>query len=142
MATVLVGFFLVLSGLIPALTGGYRATLAVSNSGVYYEAYYSHANELAADIWLSTHAAPGSIVQADEFNRRQLITFTGIYARTSLVPAGLPRDSFVYLSDGNAQASSVAFYSGGTLLRHSLPTAFLRDQKDKVYTAGEAAIYK
>ena len=73
--------FLVLSGLLPALTGGYKGTLATSNDGLYYQAYYTPADELDAFTWLAAQAPSGSVVQTDEFTRRQVKRFESAFKK-------------------------------------------------------------
>ncbi len=135
-------FFIVLSGLAPALTGGYKPTLATSNSGFYYEAYYTHKDELAGYGWLTENAPKGAIVYADEFARRKMITYSGIYARSGLIPANIARDSYVYLSHGDLAFGDVPVYYNGDLFFATPPTQFLSDQKDLVYSSGLVKIYK
>ncbi|HSX00668.1 MAG TPA: DUF2206 domain-containing protein, partial [Candidatus Saccharimonas sp.] len=141
-AGLLVGFFAVNSGLIPAITGGYKPTLTTANSGFYYDGYYTHTEEVAGYQWLRANTPKGSIVNADEFARRAMITYSGIYARPSLAPAAIASDAYVYLSYGNTTTGRVPFYYDGTLLYMDPPTQFLDDTKNLVYSNGSVEIYK
>ncbi len=140
-AMLFVSFFLINAGLLPALTGGYKPSLTTSNGGLYYAAYYTHADELAGYQWLATHVPKGAVVNADEFARRKMITYAGIYARGSLAPANISKDAYVYLSYGNTTFNQVPFYYDGTLLYEQPPTQFLNDNKNLVYSNGSVRIY-
>lgn len=141
-AVVFAGFFLFLAGVLPAITGGFDAALPVSNSGFYYEAYYTHQDEVTADQWLFDNAPLGSRVYADEFARRQLITYGGIFAQPTLVPAAIPIDSYVYLSDSNTTFNNVPAYYQSNLVYYNVPMAFLQANKDLVFSTGTVKIYR
>jgi uncharacterized membrane protein len=140
--TAFVAFFLVLAGVLPALTGGYKPALALSNSGFYYEAYYTHQSEIAADKWLASNTPKGSRVVSDEFARRKMITYGGIFATPTLVPGAIPIDSYVYLSYANTTFGDVPVYYNGVLVFHAVPTTFLETNKNLVYSSGQVKIYK
>lgn len=139
---VLIGFFAVNANLLPVLTGGYKPALSTANNGFYYEAYYTHADEIAGFQWLADHAPTGSVVFADEFARRKMITYAGIYARASLAPAAITKDSYVFLSDANITFDRVPFYYDGTLLYEQPPLDFLHATKNLIYRNGNVRIYK
>jgi len=140
----LVLFFLILSGFIPTLTGGYKPVLALNNSGLYYEAYYTHQDEIVADQWLVMNSPKGSRVYADEFARRKMVTYSGsnIFAQPILVPQGIPIDSYVYLSNANTTFNDVPLYYNGDVLSHTVPYAFLNANKNILYNSGQVIIYK
>jgi uncharacterized membrane protein len=137
-----VAMFLFISSLIPTLTGGFRPALAFSNAGFYYEAYYTHTAEIEADRWLVANTPKGSRVYADEFSRRRLITYANIFAEPTLVPAAIPKDSYVYISKGNLMYGHVPVYHKGQLIFYSLPLEFLNKHKNIVYNSGDVIIYK
>ncbi len=141
-ATLFMAFFAVLSGLIPAVTGGYKASLTTANQGFYYQAYYTHSDELAGFAWLQTHVPTGAIVNADDFARRKMITYAGIYARPQILPDGISVGSYVYLSHGNLEFDSEPKYFNGNLIFQKPPLQFLSDQKNLVYNAGFVKVYK
>lgn len=134
--------YLVLSGVLPTLTGGYKPVLALSNTGMYYEAYYTHEEEIGAGQWLDADTPVGSRVYSDEFMRRKLITYAGIFAQPTLVPGAMPVDSYVVLSYGNTAFQRVPVYAGADLLYYRPPTAFLDATKNRVYSSSHMAIYK
>ncbi len=142
LGVVLVGFYTVLSGLLPALTGGFKPVLPLSNTGFYYEAYYTHEEEITAARWLDTNTPVGSRVYSDEFMRRKLITYAGIFAQPMLVPGAIPQDSLVFLSYGNSAFHQVAVYNGSALIYYQPPVGFLDANKNLVYASTNVAIYK
>jgi len=138
----LVGLFLILAGFLPAITGGYKPSLALSNSGFYYEAYYTHASEVAADNWLAHKTPKGSRVYSDEFARRKMIAYAGIFSQPTLSPQTIPIDSYVYLSVANTTLEKVPAYYKGGLLYYTVPSVFLQTDKNLVYNAGGVQIYR
>ena len=134
--------FALTSGLVAAITGGYAQSLVVANSGFYYEAYYTHADELAGFNWLVNDAPKGAIVDSDEFARRKMITYANIYARTEIAPAGIASDGYFYLSYGDVSTDTMPHYFNGTLLYQQPPYAFLNATKNLVYTNGDVEIYR
>ncbi len=139
---VLVAFYLVLSGAIPAITGGYKPNLTTSNSGFYYSAYYTHQDEIAASQWLAHDPPKGSRVYTDEFMRRKLITYGGIFAQPFIVPNTIPVDSYVMLSHGDVAFDQVPAYDNGSLIYYKPPLAFLLPNKDLVYSSASIQIYR
>jgi uncharacterized membrane protein len=142
LATVLVGFFLVLTGVIPALTGGSKPTLALANTGLYYQAYYTHQDEVSAAQWLQTQTPVGSQVSADEFMRRKLVGYDDIFPQTGLIPSAIPTDSYVVISHGDTEFNEVPAYDNGQLIYYRIPYQFLNANKGLVYSTGQVLIYK
>ena len=134
-------FFLVLAGVLPAITGSYKPALAVSNSGFYYEAYYTHQDEIDAAVWLKNNVPSGSQIYSDEFARRKIIAYTNVFSTSILVPGAIPIDSYVYLDDANITTGKVAVYYGSDLIFYQVPTAFLTANKNLVYSSGNVRIY-
>ena len=142
LAVGLLAMFLVLSSWLSTLTGGYKPALAFSNSGFYYEAYYTHPDEIQADKWLQTQAPKGSRVYSDEFSRRKMVTYANIFPQPTLVPTAIPVDSYVYLSNGDTTFNEIPVYYNGNLLFYSMPTYFLTTHKSLLYNSGSVMIYK
>jgi uncharacterized membrane protein len=138
----LAGFFALLSGLIPAITGGYKPVLANSNSGFYYDAYYTHADEVAGFNWLDKNAPLGSIVNGDDFTKRKMVTYAGIDPRAAMVPSMIAQDAYVFYSYADSTTNKIPIYIGPSLLYETLPTAFVQANKNELYTNGSVSIYK
>ncbi|HWZ65828.1 MAG TPA: hypothetical protein VNX65_03445, partial [Patescibacteria group bacterium] len=147
-ALTLLGFFMILSGFVSTLTGGFKPVLALSNSGFYYEAYYTHQSEVTADRWLLANSPKGSHVYSDEFARRKMITYTNstIFAQPVLAPVVIPVDSYVYLSNGNTTSGVVPLYVpiylSGNLASYKLPKEFFDQNKNLLYNSSQVVIYK
>ena len=138
----MVVFFFILSGFLPTLTGGYKPSLALNNNGFYYEAYYTHQAEVAADSWLQHDTPLGSRVYSDEFSRRKMIAYADIFSQPTLAPDTIPIDSYVYLSQGNVTTNKIPVYYNGNLIYYSIPYNFLNTNKNLVYTSQDVRIYK
>jgi hypothetical protein len=130
------------SGLLPAFTGDYTPSLTSANAGFYYQAYYAHADEIAGYSWMAQNTPTGAVVNADEFARRQMITYANIYARPSLAPSAISQDAYVYLSYGDTTFNEVPLYFGSSLIYEQPPTAFLNTNKNLLYTNGAVKIYR
>lgn len=141
---VLVVFFGILSGLVPQLTGGGRAALSLNNSGLYYEAYSTHAEELASFMWLKSVADPKQPLQSDRyFTALKLAAYDDLISSGSkLLPETIKRNSFVLLSTTNVTKGYIIEYQDGAIIYYSTPTQFLNDDKNLVYSTGASSIYR
>jgi uncharacterized membrane protein len=139
---IVAGVFLLMIGALSTVTGGDKAALPLSNSGFYYEAYLTHQTDVAADQWLKIDTPRGSRVYSDEFTRRQLMAYVGIFAQPTVVPQALPIDSYVYISTNDHQFAMVPFYNGGALSYYTVPYTFLNANKNLVYSSQSVQIYK
>ncbi len=142
LAIVVVGFFFVLSGLVPGLTGGAKPALPLANDGLYYQIYYTHNEEVAAAQWFDRSVPLGSRVYSDEFMRRKLIAYANIFAQPTLVPAALPVDSYVMLDYGNTVFNQVPAYDGNNVIYYQPPVGFLTANKNLVYSSTDISVYK
>jgi uncharacterized membrane protein len=142
LAVILTAFFLILSGFASTLTGGYKPVLALSNTGLYYQAYYTHADEVSAAQWLGTQIPTGSHLVSDEFMRRKIIAYENIFAQTGLIPGAIPIDSYVVISHGDREFNEVPAYDRSEVIYYSVPYQFLDSHKDLVYSTGNVVIYK
>jgi uncharacterized membrane protein/glycosyltransferase involved in cell wall biosynthesis len=138
----LVSFFIVLTGLIPTLTGGFRPALALSNDGLYYQAYYTHQEEVVAAQWLRTDTPVGSRVYSDEFMRRKLIAYGGVFSQPTLVPGAIPIDSYTLLDYSNVLFDQVPAYDGSVVIYYKPPAVFLTNTKNLLYVSDHIRIYK
>ena len=129
-------------GLVAAITGGYPQQLVAANSGFYYDAYYTHADELAGFTWLSDNMPVGSIVDSDEFTRRKMATYIGVYSRVAIAPSTIANDGYFFLSYGDTTTDSMPHYYNGTLIYQQPPTAFLQATKNLLYTNDAVQIYR
>lgn len=140
--TILFVSYIVLSGFISHFAGGDKPALALSNSGLYYQAYYTHQDEISADVWIKDNTPVGSRIYSDEFARRKMIAYSGVFSQPTLLPEAIPIDSYVYLSEGNTKFDSIPVYYNGQLTFYKIPYSFLDNNKNLVYTTGAVDIYK
>lgn len=134
--------FAMTCGLAAALTGGYPQQLVAANSGFYYDAYYTHADEIAGFNWLYNFTPTGSIVDSDEFTRRKMATYVGIYPRVAITPSTIATDGYFFMSYGNVTTNTMPHYFNGSLIYQIPPTAFLQANKNLLYTNGDVQIYR
>lgn len=140
---VLVAFFGILTGFVPQLIGEGRPALALNNNGLYYDAYYTHAEEVASFVYLQSVHDPRYSLQADRyFTALKLHAYTGMNASGSrLLPATTKRNSFVLLGTTNVTESRVVEYQDGEIVYYTLPLNFFDDNKNLIYSTGGSAVY-
>lgn len=140
---VLLFFFLILSGLFPQWTGGGRAPLPLDNYGFYYDAYFTHAQEVDAMRWIAQNADTSVPIESDHyFSNIKMITYAGIAPISALYPADIERNAYVYLNYTNAQTGHVIDYIGGDLIYYEFPLNFLSSNKNLIYNDGGSEIYR
>lgn len=138
----LIFFFLYLSGFLPMLTGGYYPQLNLSNAGFYYDAYYTHTQDISAMNWLSANYDKKTPIQSDWFALKKIHTYEKIYSVDGLIPSVIRRNSYVYLSVSNVQTGQVIIYANGAPLYYKYPFNFLDSNKNLIYSNGSAKIYR
>ena len=134
-------------GLMPQLLGGYPAQLNLNNSGVYYDAYYVHGQEIAALDWLGQQ--PGTLptgVQADLTSDRWTFKNPADISEgqvvTDFYPTLLRRSTWVVLGYSTVHTGVSWFVENGDLIPYKYPVAVLKTSKDLVYDNGGTRIYK
>lgn len=139
---VFVFFFLYLSGFIPTVTGGYYPQLNLSNAGFYYDAYYTHTQDIKAMDWMSKNFDKKTPVQSDWFALKKIHTYEGFYSIDGLIPSVIRRNSYVYLSVSNLKTGNVIIYANGAPLYYKLPQEFFNENKNLIYDNGGSKIYR
>ena len=134
-------------GLMPQLLGGYPAQLNLNNSGVYYDAYYVHPQEIAALDWLGQQ--PGTLpagVQADLTSDRWSFKNPGDISADQIVtdfyPTLLRKSTWVVLGYSTVRTGVSWFVGNGNLISYKYPVGVLKTSKDLVYDNGSTRIYK
>jgi hypothetical protein len=135
-------FFLSLYGFIPQLTGGFYPTLNLNNAGIYYNDFYTHAEELSSRSWLLSNYNKDNLVQESYDSKAKLFTFTPIRTNNTILPATVQKNSYVYLNYANIQTMRDTVYYGGATLNYMYPLNFLDENKDLIYSNGKSRIYK
>jgi uncharacterized membrane protein len=141
-ASVLLFFFLILSGFLTQFTGGARAPLSLDNYGLYYDSYYVHAQEVASIQWLAANGDPSLPIQAAHFSDIKMLAYGHIGAYIELVPETTKRDAYVYLNYDNVKTSDIIEIVNGDVVYYHFPMNFLNDNKDLIYSNGGSAIYR
>lgn len=138
-------FFLATTGVISDVLGGYQAQLQLNNSGVYYDEYYMHAQELAADTWLAKNVVKKEThvsVQTDLDTAIRLDTNTGYQAQNDIIPGVVEPYSYVLLGY-NDTVNKQAFLSfDGNTFTYNYPMQFLNNNKNLIYSNGGSEIYR
>jgi uncharacterized membrane protein len=138
------GFYLSSTGVLSAMFGGYEPQLQLSNSGVYYDEYYMHAQELAADTWVVgtvVQKDPHVNVQTDLDTAIRLESVTGYQAQNDITPSLIKTYSYVLLGYNDTTNKQVFVSYDGNTLTYNYPTQFLNANKDLIYSNGASEVY-
>jgi len=133
--------FLILSGFTGQLLGGSTGQLPLDNSGFYYDAYYTDAQDVGLANWLKTNYAGGYPIDADSFTRMKIMANAGITTLDGLTPGEITRQSYVVLAGANVTGDRVALYYNGQLLFYQYPTSFLDNSKNLIYSTNHTRVY-
>jgi uncharacterized membrane protein len=144
---VAVGVFVSTIGLLPQVLGDYPAQLSLNNSGLYYDIYYTHPQEVAAVNWLA--GKPGVLpsgIQAESFTNRFYFTspseVSGQQVITDIYPSVVRQSSWLILGYSTLRTGRATTYYDGDLLTYIYPIGFLKMTKNLIYNNGGAEIYK
>jgi uncharacterized membrane protein len=147
-ATVVALVFLVSTvGFLPQILGGYPAQLNLNNSGVYYDNYYTHPQEVEAVQWLGRqYGTLPAGVQAENFT--DLFYFKGpndISGRqsvTDIYPTLIQKSTYVVLGYATVRTGIATTSVNGNLVSYRYPMDLLKQNKNLVYDNGSTVIYK
>jgi uncharacterized membrane protein len=144
---IFLGIFIYTSTLLPQILGGNLAELNLNNNGIYYDLYYTNAEDQSAVMWLGSQPdVLASPIQSTYIQTRFMFTalssVTGSEVIADAYPTLVRRASWLILS-GTAVSSAYTFtHSNGALLEYKYPTELLNNYKNLVYTNGDVVIYK
>ena len=139
---ILLFFFAILSGLIPQLTGGARPPLPLDSYGFYYDAYYTHAQEINSINWVTKYIPGGAPIQSDYyFSSTRILTYSNIAPLTQLYPETIETNSYVYLDYNNVKTQTVVDDISGNIFYYHFPVSFLDNNKNLIYNNGGSEIY-
>jgi uncharacterized membrane protein len=134
-------------GVMPQVLGGYEAQLNLNNSGLYYDQYYQHPQEVAAVTWLGHQ--PGTLpvgVQAEATTDIYAFTapssVTGSEYITDIFPTLLRKSTWVVLGYATVRTGIATTQYSGDLISYHYPMAPLTSRDDLVYDNGGTRIYK
>jgi len=135
-------FYVILSGFFPQLTGGGRAPLSLDNYGLYYDSYYTHAQEVSSADWLAQNGDLNFPIQAAHFSDIKMIAYGHIGSYIELLPQTTKRDAYVYLNFDNVKTSNILEIIDGYVVYYYFPLNFLKNNKNLVYNDGGSEIYR
>jgi uncharacterized membrane protein len=141
--------FVSTTGLLPQILGGYPAQLSLNNSGLYYDIYYVHPQEVAAVNWLS--GKPGILpdglqasFSAERFTFNSPPDVTGNQGTTDIYPWLIQKSGWVFLSYSTVHTGGATIDTGtqGELITYLYPADLLWNTKNLVYDNGGTEIYR
>lgn len=138
----LLSFFIVLNGVIPQITGGTRALMHLSNSGLYYDSYLVHGEEVYSARWISQYSGKRLPVQAVHFSDIKMIAYGKMAPYIDLLPETMKKKSFVYLNYDNVKTGNILEILYGEVVYYHFPMEFLNNNKNLIYNNGGSEIYR
>ncbi len=133
--------FLVISGFTPTLFGASVGQLPLSNSGFYYDAYYTDSQDIGLATWLKTNYPAGYPINSDTFARMKIMSNAGITTVDGLTPSEISKKSYVVLAGANVTEDMVGLYYHGVQLFYKYPTSFLDNNKNLIYSTNHTRVY-
>ncbi len=129
------------TGLIDQFTGGeLRITMTQPNGT--FDTFYVYRDEEQAAKWLSSNRDKRLPVYADSVAGLRLKSFANLDAVNDVFPSTIPKQSYVYLIEANVKRKH-AFYSyNNYTYSYSYPNQFLDQNKNLIYSSGNAKVYK
>jgi uncharacterized membrane protein len=139
---ILLFFYVILSGFFPQFTGGGRAPLPLDNNGLYYNSYYTHAQEVYSADWLAKNGNLNLPVQAAHFSDIKMIAYGHIGSYIELLPQTTKREAYDYLNYYNVTTSNIIEIINGDVVYYHFPLDFLANNKNLIYNNGGSEIYR
>ncbi len=146
-ALVPVLLLLVLGGAVPSLLGGNQPRIALSNSGMYYDRYYSADPEMQAVSWVA-------LVDRSTGWRSRIIANRNIGVRVlsasdnaapvadRLYPTLLATGSYVFVDRQVLERGRSTVFYTGDLISYAYPLPDLNRRLDVVYSSPGGRIYR
>ncbi|HSE61327.1 MAG TPA: DUF2206 domain-containing protein [Candidatus Saccharimonadales bacterium] len=143
------GFFLSSTSAVGQMLGGYTPQLHLNNAGTYYDIYYLHNGEIIAIDWLAARL-PGdnstgkvqSEIQSDRYALTKLRAISDLHVNDDIVPGLVRKDSYVFLSYANVHKGQATITYNSDLVTYAFPRDFLQQNKNLVYSNGDAEFYR
>jgi uncharacterized membrane protein len=138
--------FISTTGLMPQVLGGYAPQLSLDNSGEYYDEYYLHPQEVAAESWLA--GEPGvlpdglSAAVPAVFSFKSPSNVSGDQVVSNIYPALIPQSGWVLLNYAIVHHDRAMINVGNDAISYAYPTGILQANKNLVYNNGGTEIYK
>ena len=138
---------LILGGVLPALIGGQQQRLALSNSGSYYDRFYTSDSETQAIDWLARTDASTQYRSKIIGNRNVMVKMLAATNNAApiadrLYPTLLTRDAFVYVDRQILDEGRSTIFYTGDLINYVYPQQELARRLDLVYSSPRSRIYR
>jgi hypothetical protein len=138
---------LILGGVLPALIGGQQQRLALSNSGSYYDRFYTSDSEAQAIDWLARTDAATQYRSKIIANRNVMVKMLAATNNAApiadrLYPTLLTRDAFVYVDRQILEEGRSTIFYTGDLINYVYPQQELTRRLDLVYSSPRSRIYR
>ena len=138
---------LILGGVLPALIGGQQQRLALSNSGSYYDRFYTSDSETQAIDWLARTDAATQYRSKIIGNRNVMVKMLAATNNAApiadrLYPTLLTRDAFVYVDRQILDEGRSTIFYTGDLINYVYPQQELARRLDLVYSSPRSRIYR
>lgn len=120
------------------------AQLHLSNTGTYYDIYYTHGSELSAAQWVDMHVPKHlqTKLQTDRSQLPALRTIEGVELWNGVHPGLIRRDAYVLLGYHTVHNRKSFVLWNSDIIMYTYPREFLDNNKDLVYSNGDVLIYK
>jgi len=139
--------FLDLTGVLPALTGGYPAQLHLANAGQYYDLYYTQPAEVSAAQWAQRQIDQQQLsvatqLQTDLFTFLRLQTALNAPALQDNYPTLVGTHTYVLLGTSTVAGDRATLSTGGVLATYLYPVGLLDTGKNEIYSSEGAEVYR
>lgn len=134
-----------LVGVMPKLLGGYPAQIQLSNSGDYYDIYYTQPQEVQAALWLDAWKRTredSTPIQMDSFSYTRLKPYMASDAAAVGTPAWLDKDAYLLMGTTPAKTGRVSIFYRGDRITYEFPRALVEKKKDLVYNNGGSVVLR
>lgn len=137
--------FLYTKGLVWQVVGG-KADMWLNDHGTTYSIVYVHRGEVLSAQWMLQRSDPSQLVYTNTAGGNILSAYSDepVIHRmvASTFPQALTRESYVYLPNSVVQHGISFHYYRATNIAYPYPIDFLQDNKNKLYSNNNSAIYK
>lgn len=140
-AAVLAGCLVSTSGLLPQLTGDFPPQLNLNNSGAYYRAYYTSADDLTAARWVDAHLTAGTLLSVDSADFRTLRSMARLYPLEGMAPAMVPARAYLEVSQVGPDRAEAVAIARDRILTYTFPLHCVAAVRPLVYAVGTHRIY-
>ena len=144
LAVIVLLAFLSSSPLSAQYLGSPELSLQLNNSGLYYDLYYVHGADLAGITWLDAHAGPNSVIFADRFATRKIVTFSSrpLVIVDNVLPQNLTPNTYVFEDVDNVTRGVAYDFVDGVEVPYKFPTEFVAAHKKLVFRDGNVEIFQ